>query len=395
MWNSWTTILIVSCFLKGDCSALDVPTQPKLDASPNEAIEYLSNYLSYFDCNLVDAFNNISSIYPNKRRYFLQQPEISLNGGFGAQVCLYWIPKTINSLFFGSSIAFNVAEESWNYGCPGYEKANDVLVNTFPRDAGEQSARLPTHDIVFARTTTLPIPLMCNGREITVLELRNAAAKHYFKFQPYFTEKIENEIKKLNLPKEYFGVHIRGGDKLVSEWVGQYAGLGKTSLWASKIAQVVEYDQTKYPSPTTTNSNANKIVFAESDDCNLLLDLKKQLKSYNIDMIHMPCQLQKPALYIQRGYSQNITGHHQMNWNSEHSCSDTIRYFTGLKIFEDANAVLLGRGGVDGTPLAGHGGTSNTVLLIELLRGKTNDDDNKKRTYNMINGRGDIVYPDR
>jgi hypothetical protein len=390
--RSWIRRMLAFTVLIGSCvPVIPLAIPPRIGATVEEQFSYLSTIVSSFDCDLDRLLDHL---HAESRTFVAELTGQAVQGGFGAQLCLHWIPRIITALCYGSKLSLDI-ESPWNYGCPEHETPFDVLVHAKPFNNIKDevyhkfSSKEPA-PILGSKTMQFPSPLLCHGEEITPLMLRSAVANYYLTFQPFFEEKIRNEILKLKLPHNILAVHVRGGDKLVSEWQGS-GGLADPQLWALKMKTVINNERKQYQSDMLDST-----VFVESDDCNLLLEVKKALDNYGIKMIHIPCALTKPVLYIQKSHVKNITGHHQQNWNEGHSCDDTIKYFTGLTIFREAQAVLLGSGGDHGVPLAGTGMTSNTALLIEFLREGYNKNHPIKRTYNLqAKGytRGTVKYP--
>jgi len=269
------------------------------------------------------------------------------------------------------------AESDWNYGCPEHETASKTLLNARPAGAGSQD--IGTGDMVVRGSDhNFKEPVHCKGKDIPLEVFRGASATHWVQFQPQFRLVMDQIAGQLSLPPagNYLAVHIRGGDKLASEWRGAFGGYSKPQTWAKAITEIVQYERDHF---TASLSND---VFVESDDCKFIFEVKRLLPE-PLRMLHLPCQLKAPSSYTQRGQTVNVTGHNQWAWNTERSCLDTAKYFLGLDIFRSSAAVLLSKGGAKGTNPSGMGKNSipsNTVILIENLRRSTNP---PGRNYNM------------
>jgi hypothetical protein len=280
-------------------------------------------------------------------------------------------------MFHGARYVPRFAEDDWNYGCPGLETASKVLLNAVPAGPGSQDIGV-SNLVVRGSDHDLKEPVQCKGKDVPLEIFRSAAATHWVQFQPQFRLTMDQIAGKLSLPPvgQFLAVHIRGGDKLASEWRGAYNGYSNAKTWAKAISDVLKYEREHFTVSLSSD------VFVESDDCKFLLEVKKRLPE-DVRMLHLPCQLKAPTLYTQRGQTVNVTGHNQWAWNSGHSCSETAKYFLGLDVFRSAVATLLSKGGTKGTNPSGMGKgamPSNTVILIENLRRSTNP---PGRNYNM------------
>ena len=311
-------------------------------------------------------------------------------GGFGAQLVLKLAPPTVSAVLVGARpVLKGDLAANWNYGCPGHETIQDIMKNAKSRFGNDV---VTAGKLIRSEEVELSLPLSCNGNRVRLERLRAAAVTHWFKLTPFMDLLIRQRIEGLDLPPDFMAVHIRGGDKLVSEWSGPYGALGKPHLWARAISDAVNFER-KHFTPALPD-----LVFLESDDCKLLREVATLLSTSSMEAIHQPCQVPKPVLYTQRGKSMNVTGHHQWLFNHHHSCTDIARYFTGLTIFRDATAVLLGTGGHHGVPLAPAARTSNTVLLIELLRmGRGKEPPGRDYHFNALRTPtskvGEVIYP--
>jgi hypothetical protein len=167
--------------------------------------------------------------------------------------------------------------------------------------------------------------------------------------------------------------------------------MGNPNLFADAIAEALEFEWDPTHGDSHGTNAAIRTVFLEGDDCKLLLATKAAFQSLvashsrlaSVAVTHFPCEPHPPTLYR----ASNVTGHNQIAFNAGHTCADTVRYFAALTVFRDAGAVLLGPGGNEGVAL--HHVTSNTVLLIEQLRGGRAKREPRGRDYHT--GRGNAV----
>ena len=182
----------------------------------------------------------------------------------------------------------------------------DILANISPPQKTVTGMRIGgKHDIIGNSDAELVPQLLCHGIPLKLEHLRAAAANYLFDFTPAIDILIQRNIVALGLPEHFIAVHIRGGDKLVSEWSGPYSSLGKPQLWADAIVDAAKHEKEFYRSSSPHN------VFIESDDCSLLMEVTARIMARGLIVAHLPCTVPAPVLYTQRGRSKNISGHHQ------------------------------------------------------------------------------------
>ena len=117
----------------------------------------------------------------------------------------------------GARYAPRFASQPWNYGCPGHETADKVLLYAAPPGTGKIVHR---RRLFGAEQRGFTEQVTCKGNLVPLEDLRGAAADWWMRFQPPFEAHMGRAAEKLKLPNKFLAVHIRGGDKLVSEWRG-------------------------------------------------------------------------------------------------------------------------------------------------------------------------------
>jgi hypothetical protein len=400
-------LVVVGGGLAAAAGDFDYYMYPDVNTPLKASVDYVASFLESFGCDL-DAAIAYQGSKVRTRVYSLTSTR---RGGFGVQMCSLWIPKTISGMFFGARLRLSF--ENWNYGCPNYENPHDILLHAYPKNENDEVVRVTgsnsftevKNDIVTNNNTILPFPIKCNGRNVSLFSLRSAAANFWFQFQPPIAALIDKEVRSLKLPSSFLAVHIRGGDKFEKEWTGDFRILANPKYWAEQIDLLLSHESqllTAAASPPQTrqivrehiissikarptagvkHSNiSSNVIFGESDDCRLLLAVKKELTNYGIEMKHMPCATtEEPA---ESTYRPKVSGHNQNSWNMRRSCDELIRYFSALTIFRDAQSVLLGSGGTKGIPLPPYGwATSNTALFVETLRHGIDAKRHERKTY--------------
>mmetsp|Transcript_25033 Transcript_25033/g.56328 ORF Transcript_25033/g.56328 Transcript_25033/m.56328 type:complete len:459 (-) Transcript_25033:293-1669(-) len=331
---------------------------PPIATSDNYDQDYFSRLLEHFNCNISEAVAHVQSPLNNRTAPPVTKAELAAvaKGGFGAQLVLGTLPRAVSAVMVGARVTMDL--ENWNYGCPGHENAADVLNSI---SSTRQDVLCCHSKFVTSSTRDIPNPPVCKGDIVPLNNIRSAVANSIFQLTPFFKEAVDNILKPFSFPPHFLAVHVRGGDKLVSEWRGPHSHMADVSSWVTAISKALEHERAHF------TPDISPVVFVESDDCKLIVAIKAQAPS-DVTLVHIPCTVHEAVEYVQRGNKANITGHHQWHFNKEHTCDDISRYFAGLAVFRDATAVLLGNGGVDGTPRNPAKLTSNTVLLIELLR---------------------------
>lgn len=103
-------ILLIGCQMM---KSAPLPSPPK-DGAPFDPV-YTSALLEHYDCNLTAAFADLGS-RTNRRAVRLESNKGVEWGGFGAQMCLKWVPRSIGALVTGARLAPDVAAHPWNYG---------------------------------------------------------------------------------------------------------------------------------------------------------------------------------------------------------------------------------------------------------------------------------------
>jgi glutaredoxin-related protein len=83
---------------------------------------------------------------------------------------------------------------------------------------------------------------------------------HVWRFQPDIRQEIAERIQSLNLPEEYVGVHLRGGDKVTEAKVSPF------------------YDYINY----IKQISALKELFVFTDDYKNIIELKSSFPDYHI-----------------------------------------------------------------------------------------------------------------
>lgn len=373
--------LLVGMALVG-CESSDRSSSPPIPSAgpfgPHEYDEpYVSAILEHFDCDVRSA---LKYVMRPENPLFMAMPHGDGpidRGGFGAQMVLILVPAMTTAFLFGKRLAPDLSSSTWNYGCPGHATGADVLQSLRPpEDGGVKSGctggggKCPT--LIGGGTVELQWKSpTCRGRKVPLAAIRNATADFLFTLTPFFAQGVSSAVAALDLPspEPFLAVHLRGGDKLVAEWSGGLSHLGKPERLVAPIVEAAAHERATH-SPTLSHR-----LFIESDDCALMLEVEKQLglevspNGLNFSVVHFPCVVPPPAVYTQRGNSMEVTGHHQGNFNANHTCADLVRYFAGLTVFRDAQATLLGPGGTQGGAVRSPARTSsNTVLFIELLR---------------------------
>jgi hypothetical protein len=147
-------------------------------------------------------------------------------------------------MFHGARYVPRFAENDWNYGCPGLETASKVLLNALPASPGSKDIGV-SNLVVRGSDHDLKEPVQCKGKDVPLEVFRSAAATHWVQFQPQFRLAMDQIAGKLSLPpvRQFLAVHIRGGDKLVSEWRGSYNGYSNGKIWAKAISDVLKYER--------------------------------------------------------------------------------------------------------------------------------------------------------
>jgi hypothetical protein len=344
------------CLLIWICGFQHASGIPQLPASYYvERSKITSKLLEQFDCSLSAALQFTNQ--PSNNNVVVLSRTYKQDFGFGSQIHNYWAPTVINAFLAGRRVVLGETfKEPWNYGCPGYPGAGDVLEMarfdekySSRKDLGQDTLPLLFSGNRFDRSKA---HLTCHGKTINEDQLLSAGFSFWMRYTPGITAMINERKRSLRptLSERFHGVHYRGGDKLAFESKNQ--GPGDTEdAWVANILRVFYQDD---PGKNKTP------LYLDSDTCHVVESLTAKLRKQGVARVaslwKFPCT-QKLSPYIQNGMKAPVAviGHNQNDFNRARSCNDTVNFFATLELYQEAADVYLAKG-------------SNVGLTVRYLR---------------------------